>query len=72
MDERLRQGSEWTFSSEELTKLSRHGPLPTGYLDALHARQKALLARLNREVAAAFAAAASDPAMLARLNRPLV
>lgn len=71
MDERLNHGSEWNFSTEELTNLSRHGLLPSGYLDARRAWQQALHARLNRELAATFAAAASDPIMLARLNRPL-
>lgn len=63
--------TEWDFSVEEFTTLGRNGSLPPGYLDALRARQRALHARLHREIAATFAAAANDPEMLARLNRPL-
>ena len=65
-----RYGGEWNFGVEELTILSRRGPLPPGYLDALHARLLALNARLHMEIAATFAGAANDPAPLARLDRP--
>jgi hypothetical protein len=71
MDDELPPVGAWSFSSDELMTLSRNGSLPPGYLDALHARQLALHARLHSEIAATFAAAANDPAMLARLNRPL-
>lgn len=67
-----KHGGEWNFGVDELAMLTRRGSLPPGYLDALHARSRPLHARLHREIAATFAAAANDPAMLARLNRPLV
>ena len=62
---------ERDFSVEELTTLSRKGPLPQGYLDALQTRGRAFHTRLQKEIAATFAAAANDPEILARLNRPL-
>lgn len=71
MDEWSDHGNAWTFSVEELTALSRSGPLPQGYLDALHIRRQAHHARLQREITATFAAAANDPDMLHRLTRPL-
>lgn len=46
---------EWDFSVEEMTTLGRDGSLPPGYLQALHARQRALHARLTAEIAAAVA-----------------
>jgi hypothetical protein len=71
MNDRFGHLPAWDFSVEELTTLGRNGSLPPGYLYALHARQRALHARLQREIEATFAAAANDPDMLARLNRPL-
>lgn len=71
MDDWFGHPPAWDFSVEELTTLGRNGPLPPGYLNALHARQRALHARLHREIAATFAAAANDPVLLARLNQPL-
>lgn len=70
MDDGLPPIRAWSFSSDELMALAREGSLPLGYLDALYARRRALHARLHAEIAATFAAAANDPAMLMRLNRP--
>ena len=59
------------FGLEDLVRASRGGPLPPGYLDAYLAHQRRLHAKLDAEIKAAFAQAANDPDMLARLNRPL-
>lgn len=53
---------EWNFSVEEMTTLGRDGSLPPGYLQAHHARQRALHARLTAEIAAMVAAVEYDPA----------
>lgn len=71
MDDWIGDWPAWDFSIEELTMLSRRGSLPPGYLDALHARRRAVHAKLRKEIEATFAAAANDPALLARLNRPI-
>ncbi|MDZ4371568.1 MAG: hypothetical protein U1C74_09140 [Phenylobacterium sp.] len=62
---------EFGFDVETMSKLGRAGSFPPGYIDAYGARQKARHAKLDREIKAVFADAAGDPAMLARLNRPL-
>ena len=65
------QFGEFDFSLEGMTTLARGGAFPPGYLDAYLVRQQARHARLDGEIKAAFAAASTDPKMMARLNRPL-
>ena len=59
------------FGLENLVRVSREGSLPAGYLDAYKTYQHRLHAKLDAEIKAAYAAAAHDPEMLARLDRPL-
>jgi len=59
------------FSWSGVAEHGRDGGFPPGYLDTLHARQRAIHARLHREIAATFAAAANDPALMTRLTRPI-
>jgi len=47
------------------------GAFPPGLLEAHMARKKAMHSVIAAEIARMFAEAASDPAMLVRLNRPI-
>jgi hypothetical protein len=56
------------FSLDGIIAASRGGSLPPGWLDAYGAYLRRSHARAAAEIAAIYAAAANDPAALARLN----
>lgn len=48
---------KWDFSAEEMTAFGRRGTLPSGYLDALRTRARALNGHLLMKIEATVAPA---------------
>jgi hypothetical protein len=62
-----RDGAELDF----VMKILRGSSFPPGVLDAYIARQRQRHALIQQEIDRVFREAASDPVLMARLNRPL-